>query len=107
VKRKTISQRMRAKLLELKQQLRKRMHDSVEQTGEWIKSVVQGYFNYHAVPGNTDSLHIFRERLVRLWRTMLIRRGHKHRLNWARMQRLANRWIPQPQVLHPYPRSSL
>jgi RNA-directed DNA polymerase len=103
VKRKTISKRMRAKLLELKQQLRKRMHDSVEQTGEWIKSVVQGYFNYHAVPGNTDSLHIFRERLVRLWRTMLIRRGHKHRLNWARMQRLANRWIPQPQVLHPYP----
>jgi RNA-directed DNA polymerase len=104
VKRKTISKRMRAKLLELKQQLRKRMHDSVAQTGEWIKSVVQGYFNYHAVPGNTDSLHIFRERLVRLWRTMLIRRGHKHRLNWARMQRLANRWIPQPQVLHPYPR---
>jgi group II intron reverse transcriptase/maturase len=104
VKRKTISKRMRAKLLDLKQQLRKRMHDSVEPTGEWIRSVVQGYFNYHAVPGNTDSLHTFRERLVRLWRTMLIRRGHKHRLNWARMQRLANRWIPQPQVLHPYPR---
>ena len=56
VKRKTISKRMRAKLLEIKQQLRQRMHEPVAQTGEWLRSVVQGYFNYHAVPGNTDSL---------------------------------------------------
>ena len=28
-------------------------------TGEWLQSVVQGYFNYHAVPGNLDSLGPF------------------------------------------------
>ena len=56
VKRKTIGKRMRAKLLEIKQQLRRRMHEPVAQTGKWLRSVVQGYFNYHAVPGNTDSL---------------------------------------------------
>ena len=47
---------MRAKLLEIKQQLRRRMHEPVAQTGQWLRSVVQGYFNYHAVPGNIDSL---------------------------------------------------
>ena len=81
VKRKTISKRMRAKLLEIKQQLRRRMHEPVAQTGQWLRSVVQGYFNYHAVPGNTDSLSAFRYRVIRLWRSMLIHRGQKHNLD--------------------------
>ena len=104
IKRKTIGKRMRAKLLEIKQQLRARLHKPPAQTGKWLKSAVQGYFNYHAVPGNTDSLATFRYRVIRLWRSSLRHRGQRNRLNWARMQRLANRWIPQPRVLHPYPR---
>jgi hypothetical protein len=52
LKRKTIAKRWRAKLQEIKQELRRRMHDPVLQTGKWLRSVVQGYFNYHAVPGN-------------------------------------------------------
>ena len=56
LKRKTVSKRMRAKLLEVKQQLRKRMHEPVGQNGKWLRSIVQGYFNYHAIPGNIDSL---------------------------------------------------
>jgi hypothetical protein len=35
------------------------MHDPVPQTGQWLKSVVQGYFNYYAVPGNLASLGCF------------------------------------------------
>jgi RNA-directed DNA polymerase len=54
---------MKAKLRGIKQQLRQRMHDPVAQTGKWLKSLVQGYFNYHAVPGNLNSLGIFRERV--------------------------------------------
>src|SRR5271167_4158362 len=52
VRRKTIRKRMRAKLRETKQQLRQRMHDPVRQTGQWLKSIVQGHFNYYAVPGS-------------------------------------------------------
>src|SRR5579862_7082212 len=104
VKRHTIGKRLRGKLAEIKQQLRQRMHEPVGMTGKWLKTIVQGYFNYHAVPGNTDSLTAFRYRVIRLWRTMLIHRGQKHHLTWARMQRLADRWIPKPRVLHPYPR---
>jgi group II intron reverse transcriptase/maturase len=103
VKRRTIRKRMRAKLREIKQQLYQRMHDPVAQTGEWLKSVVQGYFNYQAVPGNTGSLRVYRVRVIRLWRWTLLRRSQKHRLIWTRMHRLAERWVPKPRPLHPYP----
>src|ERR1019366_36657 len=103
VKRKTIGKRMRAKLEEIKRQLLNRTHDPIVQTGKWLKSVVQGYFNYHAVPGNLDSLHVFRFRVTLLWRQALLRRSQRHRLNWARMQKLVERWLPESRVLHPYP----
>jgi hypothetical protein len=104
LKRKTVSKRMRAKLEVIKQQLRQRMHEPTALTGKWLRSVVQGYFNYHAVPGNTGSLGLFRYRVTRLWRQVLRRRGQKHHLSWARMVRLVDRWLPLPRVLHPYPR---
>ena len=103
VKRQTIGKRMRAKLEEIKRQLLNRTHDPIEQTGKWLRPVVQGYFNYHAVPGNLDSLHVFRFRVTQLWRRALLRRRQRHRLTWDRMRQLADRWLPEPRVLHPYP----
>jgi group II intron reverse transcriptase/maturase len=103
VKRLSIRKRMRAKLRQIKQHLLKRRHDPVAQTGEWLKSVVQGYYNYHAVPGNLDSLWAFRQRTSRHWRRSLFRRSQKHRLNWDGMSKLIDRWVPKPRVLHPYP----
>jgi group II intron reverse transcriptase/maturase len=103
VKRRTIAQRLRAKLQDIKQQLQRRRHAPVAETGEWLRSVVQGYFNYHAVPGNLGSLETFRERVIRLWRRQLLHRSQRHRCPWARMRRLAARWLPRPRVLHPWP----
>ena len=103
VKRKTIRKRMRAKLREIKQQLRERVHDPVRQTGQWLKSIVQGHFNYYAVPGNIDSLGVFRDRLTGHWWRTLRRRSQKRRISWTRMLALADRWLPRPRVLHPYP----
>ncbi len=103
VRRKTIRKRMRAKLQEVKQQLRKRMHDPVRQTGQWLKSIMQGHSNYYAVPGNLDSLGVFRDRLIGQWWRTLRRRSQKHPISWTRILALADRWLPQPQVLHPYP----
>jgi len=65
--------RMRAKLQQIKQQLRRRMHDPVAQTGAWLKSVLRGYFNY-AVPGNRDSLNAFS--LLRVLREHLLGRHY-------------------------------
>src|ERR1700722_589354 len=103
VRRKTIRKRMRSKLREIKQQLRKRMHDPVRQTGQWLKSVVQGHFNYYAVPGNLKSLGVFRDRLIALWWRTIRRRSQKHRINWTHTLVLATRWLPQPRALHPFP----
>jgi RNA-directed DNA polymerase len=103
VKRRTIAKRLRAKLQEIKQHLRRRRHEPVARTGEWLKSVVQGYFLYHAVPGNLDSLGTFRTRLTRLGRTQLLHRSQRHRYHWVRMARRAAGWLPQPRVLHPWP----
>ena len=102
VRRLTIRKRMRRKLREIKQQIRHRMHDPVRQTGEWLRSVVQGYFNYYAVPGNIGSLSLFRDRLLGLWWHTLCRRSQQ-RLPWKKMLGLGDRWLPRPRVLHPYP----
>jgi hypothetical protein len=104
LKRKTISKRMRSKLMEIKQQLRRRMHEPVAVSAKWLRSIVQGYSTttqYRATP--TVCPHSATGSF-RLWRTMLIHRGQKHHLTWARMQKLADRWLPEPRVLHPYPR---
>jgi group II intron reverse transcriptase/maturase len=103
VRRKTIRKRMRTKLREVKQQLHERMHDPMRQTGQWLKSIVQGHFLYYAVPGNIDSLSVFRHRLTALWWHSLRRRSQKRRISWARMLALADRWLPRPRLLHPYP----
>ena len=103
VRRKTIRKRMRAKLRAIKQQIRERMHDPVRQTGQWLKSIVQGHFHYYAVPGNLASLSVFRRRLTGYWWQTLSRRSQKRRLSWTSMLAVADRWLPQPRVLHPYP----
>jgi hypothetical protein len=103
VKRMTIRKRMRAKLQEIKQQLRARMHDATPGTGTWLRAVVQGHFNYYAVPGNLDSLGMFRERVLSMWWHVLCRRSQKRGVTWERMIAIAKLWLPSPRVLHPYP----
>jgi hypothetical protein len=63
---------------------------------------VQGYFNYHAVPGNLASLRSFRLQVIRRWMRALRRRSLKHRITWPRLVALADRWLPQAAILHPY-----
>ncbi len=103
VKRKTAAKRLRAKLGEVKEALMRRRHEPIPQLGAWLRSVVQGYFNYHGVPGNTDSMESFRTATVRNWLTALRRRSQRHRMAWERFDQLVDRWIPKAQVLHPYP----
>jgi len=103
VRRKTVKKRMRTKLQAIKTELRRRMHEPLAETGKWLERVVRGYFQYHAVPGNTASLGLFRERLSRLWWQTIRRRSQKHRLNWAQLHRLFGCWLPRPCILHPFP----
>jgi RNA-directed DNA polymerase len=82
---------------------RMRMRDPVPQTGAWLRSVVQGYFNYYAVPGNLDSLGVFRERVLRYWGQALQRHSQIRPYAWVRRLKLAAQRLPMPRVLHPWP----
>jgi hypothetical protein len=99
----TAKKRMVAKLRAIKVELRYRMHEPVASVGEWLRSVVLGYYRYHAVPGNIDRLNVFAQRLRRLWRLILIRRSQRGRVRWDRLAAIFDHWIPAPRVLHPYP----
>jgi group II intron reverse transcriptase/maturase len=99
----TISKRVRAKLSEVKDQLRHRRHQSIPEQGRWLAAVVRGHMTYYAVPGNIDAVAAFREQVTRLWFTALRRRSQRKRVNWARMSRIVSRWLPPARVMHPYP----
>ena len=101
--RRSVRKRVEAKLQAVKQTLRARMHDPVPVVGKWLKSVLTGYFQYHAVPGNWANLRLFRERIGRYWRRALERRSQKGRLKADRVTRLLDRWLPRPHLVHPYP----
>ena len=103
VKRQTIRQRLTAKLHALKAALRHRWHVPVPPLGQWLRSVVQGWFNDHAVPGHMDRLHVFRSQVLRLWFRALRRRSQRRPMTWARFLRLVSRWIPSARILHPHP----
>ena len=103
VLRQTIRKRLQAKLQEVKTDLRRRMHRPIREQGAWLRSVVGGHVRYYGVPMNAPALRTFRHCVGWLWLRTLRRRGQRHRLTWARMQRLIARWLPPARVCHPYP----
>jgi len=105
LRRKSRRDRMQAKLREIKEGLRRRWHEPIPTQGQWLRQVVTGWFNYHAVPLNRAALNAFRFHVVRLWLNRLRRRSQKDRTTWQRMGAIANYWLPHPRTLHPWPRA--
>jgi group II intron reverse transcriptase/maturase len=103
LQRKSRRDRMRAKLSAVKEELRRRMHQLIPEQGRWLAQVIRGYFAYHAVPTNFPALSAFRYYVMRLWLRTLRRRSQKDNFTWARMAKLANDFLPQPKILHPWP----
>jgi group II intron reverse transcriptase/maturase len=103
VRRKTRSDRMRARLKAVKEGLRRRMHQPIAEVGRWLQRVVTGYFNYHAVPLNGAALDAFRNQIIGLWLKTLRRRSQKDRFSWQRIWKLADEWLPRPRIVHPWP----
>jgi RNA-directed DNA polymerase len=103
IKRKTRRDRLRTKLKQLKEEMRKRRHQPLPQQGKWLKQVLTGYFAYYAVPTNGRTLMAFRFRIVDLWRRSLKRRSQKDRTTWQRITKLVNDFLPKVRILHPWP----
>lgn len=103
VRRKSRGDRMRTKLRDIKEALRRRTNRPISETGKWLASVVSGYFAYHAVPTNALALTAFRYHVTALWRRQLSRRSQRAHVPWERMGKLADEFLPKPRILHPWP----
>ena len=103
IKRKSRRDRVRAKLKEVKDKLRRCRHRPIPETGNWLGQVVRGFLNYHAVPTNFAALVAFRRHIAELWFRALRRRGNRERTSWLNMRRLVDEFLPKPRILHPWP----
>ena len=105
IHRHSIAKRMRATFQKIKTDLQKRRHHRLGDTGRWLRRVVQGWLNYHAVPSNSQSLCRFIDEVTRLWLSEIHKRSQRGRSGWTweRMQRLVRLHLPRPRVTHPYP----
>jgi group II intron reverse transcriptase/maturase len=103
----TSAKRMRAKLLAVKLELRKRMHRPIAEQGTYLRAVVGGHTRYFGVPSNGARLGVFRLQIGRLWHRTLCRRSQTKHLSWKRMGRLIAYWLPRPHICHPYPNQRL
>ncbi|NJM10140.1 MAG: group II intron reverse transcriptase/maturase [Bdellovibrionaceae bacterium] len=102
VLRQTIRKKMRIKLTEVKQELRQRMSHPVNDQGKWLKSIVEGHCRYYGVPGN-PAPNRFRFAISQMWWKTLRRRGNRRKLQWRKMEKIVDRWLPQVKLHHPYP----
>jgi len=103
VERRTVGSRLRRSLEKIRDELRVRRHRPIPEQGKYVKAAVQGFFNYHAVPGNSSALNSYRTEVNRAWRHSLKRRSQKNRMPWERFKRYVRRWVPSVQILHPLP----
>jgi group II intron reverse transcriptase/maturase len=103
LQRKTRADRMRAKLREIKEELRRRMHWPIPEQGEWLRQIVAGHYAYFAVPTNGRALSAFRHHVSNLWRRTLRRRSQRDKITWDRITRITSQWLPSPRILHPWP----
>ena len=97
---------MRSKLKSVKTEMRRRMHLPIPEQGRWLARVLQGHYNYYAVPDNSEAMRAFRRRVIRHWRAALKRRSQKGRTTWERIDRSPPDGYPNPASCTPGPTSA-
>jgi len=103
LKRVTSKKKLRAKLREVKTEMRRRWHHSIPEQRRWLARVLAGHYRYYAVPDNIRALQTFRDAVMRHWLKALRRRSQRSRMTWERMRRIAGRWLPRARIQHPWP----
>ena len=101
--RKPVRKRMRAKLREIREQLMAIRHEGTERQGRWLRQVLRGWMAYYAVPMSGSAISALRHHMIERWHGALMRRSQRRRLTWTRMKKIADRHLPFPRILHPWP----
>jgi len=71
-------------------------HLPIPEQGRYLRLVLNGFYNYYAVPTNFRALNSFYWHIMRYWQHCLRRRSQ-------RMMRIAAHWLPSPKLRHPCP----
>jgi len=102
-----IRKRVQKKLKEVKEQLKLRRYTSISEMGGWLRAVLTGWYRYYAVPNSYRYLVKIRLRIAWLWYRSLRRRSQRTTMNWKRMYKIIEIWLPRAKILHPYPSARL
>jgi len=102
--RKTIGKRMRRKLIELNDKLRKlRIALPFRDLYKHLCRILKGYYNYYGFAGNYTTLNKFAYAIRRMWFMWLNRRSQRKSFNWDEFQDVLNRHpLPEPRILKTY-----
>ncbi len=104
LRRKTKRKRKWALVHKVVEQMRRFRHTPIDDQGTWLASVLRGHYAYFAVPTNLVSNRAVRHHVKVRWYLSLCRRSQRARaFSWRRMNVIAKRWLPMPNVIHPWP----
>lgn len=101
IERQTERKRVTAKLREIRQELRKRLHQPIPEVGKWLGAVLRGHYQYYGISFNSRAICNFRYQVLIAWHSILRRRSQKGYVNWARMERIQSKWLPPARLAHP------
>jgi group II intron reverse transcriptase/maturase len=100
MKRKTQTQRLTRKLIEVRKKARQMMHHPVPEQHAWLRSVLLGHHRYYGVRCNHPALHMFWAELRSIWYHALRRRNRNRRLKWTTYKNMLIRFpLPEPKLL--------
>ncbi len=83
VHRHTIAKRMRAMLLAIRLKQRKRMPQPLGETARWLRRVVQGCLNYHAMLSKSHRIGRLVGEVTRHWLRVIRRRSQRGTGRWT------------------------
>jgi hypothetical protein len=98
----TSSKRLLTKLRAVKDELRRCMHHSIAEQGQYLRVVVAGHTRYCALLRNGARAQVFRFQVARLWYRTLCRSSQAKHMSWQRMHKIVAHWLPFPRTCHPY-----
>lgn len=97
-KRKTDRKKFRAKVQEMKEWLRKRMHCKVSETIKQLNIKLQGHYRYYGITDNTDSLREFHQIVIKMLYKILNRRTQKNKYNFKEYYEKIGKDIIRPKI---------
>ena len=98
VKRKTSKKKFRAKIQEMKEWLRKRMHYKVSETIKLLNIKLLGYYRYYGITDNTKGIKDFYQITANMLYKVLNRRTQKNKYSYEEYYNKIQKQIIRPRI---------